>query len=341
MNRNSFITCIATALLTVCSCANTGSAAGREAAPVTGQLLLAEDQQSVWDSKLADRSRFMMNIKPTAEEKKIAKKFSQTFVANLNNSKFFMHYLLTKLQENDLPIELVAIPMIESGMNPNVRPNAGAHGPWQYIRSTGKSLGLKRSQNYDELYDFVRTTDASVSYLKRLYKDLDHNWDMVIAAYNQGEWGVRRAMKQARARGVKVYTANNVKLSKGARRYVKRFHAFADMLKNPKNYGITFPEIKNRPAFKRVQVAGRLNSMKQAAKLSGTSLETLKHLNAGYRTDRLETHGKHGLLVPTEDASRLEKALEQYSKDVSKNAVAGTKTDKKGSDKKGSDKKAM
>lgn len=320
---------MAAAVLAVCSCANSGAAPAKE--PLNaGQAQLAEEQKSVWDSKLFARSRFMMNIVPTPEEKKIAKQFAKTFVANLNNSKFFMHYLLTRLEENNLPIELVAIPMIESGMNPNVRPNAGAHGPWQYVRSTGKALGLERSQNYDELYDFVETTDASIVYLKRLYKDL-HNWDLVIAAYNQGEWGVRRAMKQAKTRGAKVLTAKNVMISKGARRYVKRFHAFADLLKNPRSYGITFPEIKNRPAFKRVQVAGRLNSMKQAAKLSGTSLATLKHLNAGYLTDRLETHGEHGLLVPAEDASRLEKALEKYNQETIKNAVAGTGSNKKNS----------
>ena len=67
--------------------------------------------------------------------------------------------------------------------------------------------------------------------------------------------------------------------------------------------------LKNRPAFKRVQVAGKINSMKKAAELSGVKITTLQHLNAGYLTDSLKTKHQYGLLVPIENARRLEKAL--------------------------------
>ena len=170
----------------------------------------------------------------------------------------------------------MAIPLIESGLNPHVRSSAGAHGPWQFMRSTGKSLGLKRTGNYDELYDFIATTEASLDYLKYLYGELENNWDMVAAAYNQGEFGVKKAIRQAKSRGVTDFNVKTVKLTKSAQTYIKRFHAFAAMLKNPEKYDVDLPEIKNRPAFKRVEVAGRLNSMKKAAELSGTNLQTLR-----------------------------------------------------------------
>lgn len=265
--------------------------------------------ESVWDSSLIDDSRFKLDIKLTAEEERWARKNAQSLATHLKEGSAFVHYLLVELDKKDLPVELMAIPLIESGLNPHVRSGAGAHGPWQFMRSTGKSLGLKRTGNYDELYDFIATTEASLDYLKYLYSELEHNWDMVAAAYNQGEFGVKKAIRQAKARGVTEFNVNTVKLIKSARTYIKRFHAFAALLKNPEKFDLDLPVIQNRPAFKRVEVAGRINSMKKAAELSGTSIKTLKKLNAGFLSDNLKTGEGHALLVPTDKAYALERAL--------------------------------
>jgi len=97
------------------------------------------------------------------------------------------------------------------------------------------------------------------------------------------------------------------------------------MFRNPDRYHINLPEIKNRPAFKRVQVAGRLNSMKKAAQLSGVEVDTLKRLNAGFLTDSLKTIGDHMLLVPVDHAGRLENALDEQTPTVS--ALKSTERD--------------
>ncbi len=319
MIRKTILLCIsalaAAALnLTACSSTQVNTAAATRAeaeARAMQERIRLEQQKSVWDSALTDESRFAMNIKPTASEKRLGQQFARTVVRNLKTSKFFVHYLLSKLKENDMPVELAAIPMVESGLNPTVRANGGAHGPWQYKRATGKSVGLTTTENFDEIYDFVESTDASIEYLKKLYKDLG-NWDLVVAAYNQGEYGVKRAVDAARARGAKRISLDSVRISRGARNYIERFHAFADILHHPSDYGVTLPEVKNRPAFKRVEVAGRISSMREAAELSGVELSTLKFLNNGYRSDRLSVSGDHGLYVPVEHASRLEHALRSY-----------------------------
>lgn len=227
----------------------------------------------------------------------------------MENSSLFMYHLLTELKERNLPIELAALPLVESGFNPRAKSLAGARGPWQFIRSTGRAYGLESTKNYDEFYDFIESTDASLRYLDHLYQECGKNWDFAIAAYNQGEFAVKRAIRRAREAGVTNLNMDTVKLSAGARAYVARFHAYADLLRNPEKYGVSRPEIKNRPAFKRVQVAGRINSMKQASKLSGVELSTLQHLNAGYLSDSLNSNKPRALLVPVENASRLEKAI--------------------------------
>ena len=251
----------------------------------------------------------MLNIKLTEAEKKEAKRLVNSFESHMEKGAPFMHHLLTELKNRNLPVELVALPLLESGYNQRARSNAGAKGPWQFIRATGKSYGLKTSSNYDEFYDFIRSTDASLRYLTHLYNELNHNWDLAIAAYNQGEFTIKRAIRNAQKSGVKTYNMSTLKLSKHARLYVKRFHAYADILRFPEKYGVERPMLKNRPAFKRVQVAGKINSMKKAAELSGVKITTLQHLNAGYLSDSLKTKHQYGLLVPIEHVRRLERAL--------------------------------
>ena len=220
------------ALLSLSACANRICEDNRQAQLSKNasemEMKRLHEQQSIWNTDLADDSRFLCDFKLNANEKAVAKKFARTVVANLSTSDFYVHYLLTRLKEENLPIELAAIPMVESGLNPHVKPNGGAHGAWQYMRSTANTLGLKRTGNYDGIYDFFACTEASLKYFKHLYEDLGQ-WDLVAAAYNQGEYGVKKAMAAVAATGVKP-TIDNVKIARGARQYVTKIKAFSDVI---------------------------------------------------------------------------------------------------------------
>ncbi len=269
------------------------------------------EQKSVWETDLADKSRFTLNFKLNASEKALAKKFARTVTSNLKKNDVYVHYLLSKLKEGNVPLEFASIPLMESGLNPNVH-NKGAHGPWQYVRSTGKSLGLQRTRGYDGVYDFFASTDAGIKYLKRLYKHLG-DWQLVVVAYNRGEYGVRKAMDAARRKGLEP-TIGNIAVSRAGLNYLAKFKAFSDILKRPTAYGVKLPNIKNRSAFRKVEVAGKVRSLNEAAEMSGASIETIRKLNSGYTTDRIDR--LHGLKMPIEHADELEKAVynSSYSK---------------------------
>ena len=310
---------ISSALLALNACGSTTQAHHETLNSHVNEQALkhAHEQKSIWDTELADASRFTLNIKLSAKETKIAKKFARTITKNLKQNEVYVHYLLTKFKENDLPLELAAIPLLESGLEPYAVSHTGAHGPWQYIRSTGRSLGLHKTENYDGIYDFFASTDAGVEYLKKLYADLG-NWEFVALAYNQGEYGVKKAISSAKKSGILDPKVSDLKTTRYGQTYVMRFKAFADVLKNPNKYGVSLPKIVNRPAFKRVEVAGRLDSLEEAARLSGAQLKILKKLNSGYTGDKID--GKHGLKMPIEHAATLEKAIEN------RNAVASNKS---------------
>lgn len=263
---------------------------------------------SLWNSELFNDERFKLKIILTPAEKKEARILSRSFESHMDRAKLFMHYLLTELKERNLPVELAAIPLVESGFDLRARSHAGAHGPWQFTRQTGKSFGLEVSANYDEFYDFVASTQASLDYLEHLYSEF-HNWDFALIAYNQGEFGVKKIIRRAKSAGLKNMSVQNMGFTKMGRLYLKRIRAYADIMRHPQAYGVQYPEIENRPAFESVQIAGRLSSMKEVAKLSGADLKTLKLLNAGYLTDSLKSKKQHALLVPVENVAQLERAL--------------------------------
>lgn len=284
------------------------------------ELEAQREQKSVWETDLADESRFTLNLKLNKQEKALARKFARTITHNLQRNDVYVHYLLTKFKEHDVPLELAAIPLLESGLNAKVH-HGGAHGAWQYVRSTGKSLGLHKTQNYDGIYDFFASTEAGIKYLQRLYRDLG-DWELVAVAYNQGEYGVKKALQRAAKAGVKNPNAENIRLSRSTKAYLMRFKAYSDVLKNPELYGVRLPKIKNRPAFRRVDIAGRLNSLNEAARLSGARIEVIRKLNSGYTGDKIDSH--HGLYMPVEHAEVLEKAISDKDSVASNTQVTDT-----------------
>jgi membrane-bound lytic murein transglycosylase D len=99
--------------------------------------------------------------------------------------------ILAILQEHDVPVELAALPLVESTYNPQAYSKAGAVGLWQFIRSTGKRyLTITRAR--DDRRDPLRATQAAARLLRHNYEALG-SWPLAIVAYNHGREGVLTA----------------------------------------------------------------------------------------------------------------------------------------------------
>ena len=103
-------------------------------------------------------------------------------------------YIEDEFRALGVPVELAALPHVESSYNPEARSHVGASGIWQFTRSTGRRF-MQIDHVLDERNDPWTASRAAGRLLAYNYS-IAGNWPMAITAYNHGLAGVRRAMRQ-------------------------------------------------------------------------------------------------------------------------------------------------
>lgn len=161
------------------------------------------------------------------------RKFLKEAIARLPQ---FKPVIDEKISQYDLPPELIAIPLFESGLRNDVisaDPHRGA-GIWQFIAPTARRFGLRamdeREQiafGKDDRLDVAKETDAAMRYLKLLHSDFK-DWRLAIKAYNEGEGRVRALIKSTGSRDPWVLEAKSPDAN-----YLSGTIAVAILYKNP------------------------------------------------------------------------------------------------------------
>ncbi|HYV46026.1 MAG TPA: transglycosylase SLT domain-containing protein [Myxococcaceae bacterium] len=99
-------------------------------------------------------------------------------------------------QDNGVPEELGYIAYVESQFDAEAfNDKAGARGMWQFIPATAKSYGLRVDSQMDERTNPYKAADAAAKYLSALLIEFgEQSFMLVLASYNKGEDGVRKAL---------------------------------------------------------------------------------------------------------------------------------------------------
>jgi len=116
------------------------------------------------------------------------------FKRGLERSGRWRDYVNEQFTALGVPIDIAALPHVESSYNPEARSHVGASGIWQFTRSTGRRF-MRVDHVVDERNDPYTATRAAGRLLAYNYS-LTGNWPMAITAYNHGLAGVRRAMRK-------------------------------------------------------------------------------------------------------------------------------------------------
>lgn len=220
------------------------------------------------------------------------------FNRTLARAYTYMPYVVQKLQESNLPMELALLPFIESAYNPFAYSHSHASGLWQFIPDTGKEMGLKQDNWYEGRRDIIDSTDAAIRYLTILNKMFDGDWLLTLAAYNAGPGTISRAQEANRLQG-KPTDFWSLPLREETTAYVPRLVALAKVLVNPDEYDIDRLSIPRQTHFSVVQVKDQID-LSQAAKLANISSEEMYHLNPGFSRWVTPPSGPYRLLLPTQ-----------------------------------------
>ena len=221
----------------------------------------------------------------------------------------YLYYIVTQLEERNMPLELTLLPIVESAFEPFGYSRARASGLWQFIPGTGKRFGLKQNWWYDGRRDIVESTRAALDYLQFLHEEFNGDWLLAVAAYNSGEVNVHRAINRNLSLN-KPTDFWHLKLPRETRAYVPKLLAMSRLVRDPQALGIEFWSIANEPYFASVETGGQID-LKMAAELAGITVDEITHLNPAFNRWATDPDGPHQLLVPIESSELFRESLGQ------------------------------
>ena len=221
-----------------------------------------------------------------------SEKMKQRMPYMLGLCKYYMPIFEETFDKHEIPVELKAMAIIESAMNPRAESRVGAKGMWQFMYNTAKSYGLHVDSFVDERMDPVKSCEAAALYMYDAYK-MFGDWILAIASYNCGPGNVRKAIK--RAGGSREFWDIWPYLPKETRYYVPAFVGALYTLEYYKEHGLK-PESMVMPTGVDTLVIKKQLHLKQVSEITGAPIEDLRNLNPQYRHEIIPGHEREYIL---------------------------------------------
>lgn len=230
----------------------------------------------------------------------------------IKKSELYMDTIEEEFAKNpEIPTELMLLPLLESGFNPNAVSRSNAVGLWQFMAPTARALGLKNDKWVDERRDIQKSTAAAIRHLRGLYQTFN-KWDLAVAGYNGGCGHVGRAMKRANSTDY-WKLADNGYLSKQTSEYIARYAALMIIYKNQDLLDIDIP---SNEIIKTGLV--KLNNpvnLTEIAALSGTSLNKIYQFNPQLKANMTPPYyNQYSLRLPEDGCKKLENDRNRLTK---------------------------
>lgn len=200
------------------------------------------------------------------------------------------------LKKYGVPDDFKYLAVAESALV-NATSSAGAKGFWQFMPATAKEYGMEVTDEVDERYHLIKSTEAACQYLLNA-KNKMGSWTLAAASYNGGLAGVNR---QITSQGESNYY--DLLLTEETYRYVFRILALKEIMQNPVMYGFTYTkeELYTGIPTKKVEVNTSIPDLAIFAKEQGINYKILKIHNPWLRDKKLtNTSGKkYEIEIPT------------------------------------------
>ena len=161
---------------------------------------------------------------------------SDKFRAGLIRSGAWLDHIRATLEEQGVPIDLAALPHVESSYTAHAYSRVGAAGLWQFTRSTGRRF-MRVDHVVDERLDPFKATRAAARLLEQNFK-VTGSWPLAITAYNHGASGVRRATRRLGTRDISTIVQNYKSRTFGfaSRNFYVEFLAAREIAADPERF---------------------------------------------------------------------------------------------------------
>lgn len=232
-------------------------------------------------------------------------------------SKPYLYYVLDEVRKREMPYEIALLPVVESGYYPFARSYVSASGLWQFMPATGHLYGLNKTWWYNGRQDVIKSTEAALTYLQKLYKINNYDWLLALASYNGGYGNVLKAKKKY----LKKHPNGNPNfwnirkfLPKETRHYVPQLLAISHIVDHYEDFNIELEPIKNEPFFTSTQIDHQMSLVK-ISEITDSELDLIELLNPGFLRKATPPSGEYTLLLPKESAQGF---IDQYQNEPDK-----------------------
>src|SRR5471032_702443 len=267
-----------------------------------------EVPQDVWERmRRGFQLQDGLGVNPRIEQQRLWFASNPSFLENAGErGSLYIHYIVERLEERNMPLELALLPVIESAYNPMAYSRSDAVGLWQFIPSTGRYYNLRQTNFYDGRRDIQASTIAAMDYLTKLHDMFNGDWLLALAAYSAGEGTVSRAIERNQKLGLPT-DYWNLPLPAETQAYVPKLLALSQVVLAPEAYGVNLNPIATQPYFQVVEVKQSMDLSRVAA-LAEIDEDELFQLNPALK-QRTTLDGPQHLLVPTSKAQLLTASL--------------------------------
>ena len=154
---------------------------------------------------------------------------------SLKRSGRYMNYFREVFKREEIPLDLIYLPHVESLYKATAYSRANASGIWQFIAGTATRYNLKVGWWVDERNNVELSTVAAAQHLRDLYGEFQ-DWYLALAAYNAGPGRVRRILRKYG--NIDYWDMVERKLlPRESRHYVPAILASILIFKNPSIFG--------------------------------------------------------------------------------------------------------
>ncbi|MBW6495484.1 MAG: transglycosylase SLT domain-containing protein, partial [Burkholderiaceae bacterium] len=231
----------------------------------------------------------------------------------MERSEPYLYYIVDEIEKRGMPTEIALLPFVESAMNPRALSSAKAAGLWQFIPSTGKTYNLSQNWWVDNRRDVVKSTQAALDYLQKIYEMHNNDWFLALASYNWGEGAVGRAVKRNQAKGLAAGYLD-LKMPTETRHYVPKLIALKHLIQHADEIGLALPDFPDRPYFAVIEKTRPID-LKLAAKFAAMSVDEFVALNPAHNRPVISATKNNQIKLRADRVDDFLAAIERHSEE--------------------------